>query len=104
MGKKYFFSFIDDAIWIFRDLTRQRPASLFDHPFFAIVKHAHERWGLKTQIYLIYRTDYYYGMDEFDLSQVTEAYKPEFEAASSWLKLGFHSYQEFPDYPHVNSS
>ena len=104
MGKKYFFSFIDDAIWIFRDLTRQRPASLFDHPFFAILKNAHERWGLKTQINLFYRTDYYYGMDEFDLSQVTDAYKPEFEAASSWLKLGFHSYQEFPDYPHVNSS
>ena len=50
MDKKYFFSFIDDAIWIFRDLTRQRPASLFDHPFFAILKNAHDRWGLKTQI------------------------------------------------------
>lgn len=104
MNKKYFFSFIDDAIWVFRDLTRERPRSLFDNPFFAILKNAHDRYGLKTQINLFYRTDYYYGMDEFNLSQMTDAYKAEFTAASDWLKLGFHAYQEFPDYPHVNSS
>ena len=104
MSKKYFFSFIDDAIWIFRDLTRQRPKSMFDHPFFAILKNAHERWGLKTQINLFYRTDYFYGMDEFNLSEMTDCYKAEWEAASDWLKLGFHSYQEFPDYPHINAS
>ena len=104
MNKKYFFSFIDDAIWVFRDLTRKRPRSLFDNPFFAILKNAHDRYGLKTQINLFYRTDYYYGMDEFNLSQMTDAYKAEFTAASDWLKLGFHAYQEFHDYPHVNSS
>ncbi len=102
--KKYFFSFIDDAIWIFRDLTRQRPESMFDHPFFATLKAAHDKWGLKTQINLFYRTDYYYGMDEFNLSEMTDAYKAEWEASSDWLKLGFHSYQEFPDNPHVNAS
>ena len=102
--KKYFFSFIDDAIWIFRDLTRQRPESMFDHPFFATLKAAHDKWGLKTQINLFYRTDYFYGMDEFNLSEMTDCYKAEWEASSDWLKLGFHSYQEFPDNPHVNSS
>ena len=104
MHNKYFFSFIDDAIWVFRDLTRKRPDSLFDNPFFAILKNAHDRYGLKTQINLFFRTDYYYGMDEFDLSQMTDAYKAEFTEASDWLKLGFHAYQEFPDYPHVNST
>ena len=102
--KKYFFSFIDDAIWIFRDLTRQRPKSMFDHPFFATLKTAHEKWGLKTQINVFYRTDYFYGMDEFNLSEMTDCYKAEWEENSDWLKLGFHSYQEFPDNPHVNAS
>ena len=29
MKRAYFY--IDDVIWLFRDLTRQRPASLFDN-------------------------------------------------------------------------
>ena len=33
MEKQYYFSFIDDVIWVFRDLTRKRPKSLFDYPF-----------------------------------------------------------------------
>ena len=104
MSKQYYFSFIDDVIWVFRDLTRQRPSSLFDNPFFKILKNSHEKYGLKTQLNLFYRTDYYYGMDEFNLSEMTDAYKEEFIAASDWLKLSFHSMQEFPDYPHVNST
>lgn len=104
MEQKYFFSFIDDVIWVFRDLTRQQPASLFDHPFFRILKNANERYGLKTQLNLFYRTDYSYGMDEFTLAEMTDRYKEEFTANSHWLKLGFHSFQEFPDYPHVNAS
>lgn len=33
-----------------------------------------------------------------------DIYKKEFQEASDWLKLGFHSLQEFPDYPFINSS
>ncbi len=104
MSKQYYFSFIDDVIWVLRDLTRQKPKSLFDNPFFKILKNAHEKYDLKTQLNLFYRTDYYYGMDEFTLAEVTDAYKAEFKTNSDWLKLGFHSFQEFPDYPHVNST
>ena len=43
-------------------------------------------------------------MDEFNLSEMTDVYKQEFIDASSWLKFGVHSYQEFPDYPFINSS
>ncbi|MBR6524067.1 MAG: hypothetical protein IKT39_05630 [Clostridia bacterium] len=102
--KKRFFFFIDDVIWLFRDLTRQRPSKLFDNPFLKILKNAHERYDLKVQLNLFYSTDYYYGMDEFTLADMTDCYKAEFEAASDWLKLSFHSKEEFPDYPHVNSS
>ena len=95
--------FCDDAIWCLRDLTRQRPKSMFDHPFFAVLKECHEKYGLKMQINLFYRTDFFYGMDEFTLKDVTDAYKGEFAANSDWLKLGFHSLQEFPDYPWINA-
>lgn len=104
MSEKYYFSFIDDVIWLFRDLARQRPESIFDNPFLKILKNAHERYGLKTQLNLFYRTDFYYGMDEFNLSEMPDIYKSEFEEASDWLKFGFHSLQEFPDYPFINAT
>lgn len=102
-GKKASF-FIDDAIWFLRDLTRSRPKSLFDNPFLAPLKECHDRYGLKLQINLFYRTDFYYGMDEFTLKEVSGDYKSEWQANRDWLRLGFHSLQEFPDYPWLNAS
>jgi len=95
--------FIDDVIWVMRDLTRQRPNSLFDNPFLAAMKAAHDRFGLKLQLNLFWRTDFFYGLDEFTLAEMTDAYRDEWQANRDWLKLGFHSLQEFPDYPWVNA-
>ena len=103
-GKKSASYFCDDAIWFLRDITRQRPKSIFDHPFLSVLRECHDKYGLKMQINLFYRTDFFYGMDEFTLADVTDAYKGEFAANADWLKLGFHSLQEFPDYPWVNAS
>jgi hypothetical protein len=94
--------FIDDAIWFLRDLAREKPKSLFDNSFLKPLKEAHDKYGLKLQINLFYRTDFYYGMDEFTLAEVPDSYKAEWQANKDWLKLGFHSLQEFPDYPWVN--
>lgn len=102
MDKKCFF-FIDDVIWVFRDLTRQRPGSMFDNPFLGMLKEGHDKYGMKVQLNIFYRTDFFYGEDEFSLSEMTDAYKSEWEEASDWLKLGFHAKQEFPDYPYVNA-
>lgn len=95
--------YTDDVIWLFRDLTRKRPAKAFDHPFLKGLKNVHDKYGLKVQLNLFYRTDYFYGMDEFSLADMTDAYKAEFQSASNWLKFGFHALQEFPDYPWVNA-
>ena len=102
MNKKAYF-FIDDVIWVFRDLTRKHPKSLFDNPFMSVLKTAHERYGMKVQLNTFMRTDFFYGADEFCLSEMTDAYKKEWEESADWLKLGFHSKQEFPDYPWINS-
>ncbi len=103
MNKKTFFYF-DDVIWLFRDLTRERPESIFDHFYLKVLKEAHDEYGMKVQMNVFYRTDYFYGMDEFTLADMTDAYKDEFKANSDWLKFGFHALQEFPDYPFVNVS
>ena len=95
--------YIDDVIWVFRDLTRQRPKSMFDNPLLGALKEAHERYGLKVQLNCFYRTDFFYGIDEFSLADMTDAYKDEWQASKGWLRLGFHAYQEFPDYPFINS-
>ena len=102
MKKAYFY--IDDTIWVLRDITRQKPKTLFDNPFMNMLKTAHDRYGVKTQLNLFYRTDYFYGNDEFTLADVTDAYKAEFEASSDWLKMAFHAKQEFPVYPHINAT
>ena len=96
--------FIDDVIWVLRDISRSRPKSLFDHPFLAGLKEAHDKWGLKVQLNLFYRTDFFYGMDEFTLSGMSDAYRTEWLDNADWMKFGMHSLQEFPDYPFVNSS
>jgi hypothetical protein len=66
--------FIDDVIWFLRDIARQRPKSIFDHPFMGGLKKAHDEYGLKVQLNLFYRTDYFYGMDEFTLADFQDAY------------------------------
>ncbi len=103
MERKAYF-YVDDVIWVFRDLTRQRPKSMFDQHFLKVLKEAHDKYGMKVMLNCFYRTDYFYGDDEFTLAEMTDAYKPEWEAASDWLKIAFHAKQEFPDYPHINIS
>lgn len=102
--KKKCLYFIDDVIWVFRDLARKKPASLFANPFLSVLKEAHDKYGLKTQLNVFYCTDNYYGNDDFSLSEMPDTYKEEFKANSDWLKLAFHARQEFPDYPYVNAS
>ncbi len=100
--KKVYF-YIDDVIWVLRDLNRERPHSLFDNAYMKMLKTAHDRYGMKVQLNLFYRTDFFYGGEEFTLADMTDAYKEEWKAASSWLKLSFHAKQEFPDFPYLNA-
>ncbi len=102
MKQTYFF--IDDVIWVMRDIARQRPKSIFDNAFMKMLKKAHDEYGMKVQLNLFYRTDFFYGNDEFTLSDMPADYKGEFESASDWLKLAFHAKQEFPDYPYINAT
>ena len=104
-GKRAAF-YIDDVIWIFRELAAQKPKSCWSHRFLGHLKEAHEKYGLKVQLNVFYRDDFYYGAKtaEFTLRNMPDKWRDEFQAAKSWLKFGFHSLQEFPDYPWINAS
>ena len=84
MNKKAYF-FIDDTIWAFRDIARQKPASIFDQPFLALMKEAHDKYGMKVQLNLFYECE------GFCLSDMTDRYKDEWADSADWLKMSFHS-------------
>ena len=104
-GKRAAF-YIDDVIFCFQDLARDRPKSIWDHFYFAAFREAHEKYGLKVQMNIFYRGDFFYGMDsaKFTLKDMPDIWKGEFQAAKDWLRFGFHSYSEFPDYSWINAS
>jgi len=97
---------VDDNIRFLADLTLQPRHSLFDHPYLALYKRMHERFGAKVRLNLFYRMDgitfAQYGA--FDLSMMTDRYRSEFIEHSDWLHLAFHSLQETPAYPYRNAS
>ena len=79
---------IDDNIRFLKEVTAARPASLFDHPYPAMLRRLHERFGVKIQLNLFYRTE------GFTLADMTNAYAREFAENADWLKLSFHSLEE----------
>ncbi|MBQ8882545.1 MAG: hypothetical protein IJY70_04035 [Clostridia bacterium] len=79
---------IDDNIIFLRDLTTKNYASIFDHPYLAVMKRLHEKYGIKVQFNLFYL------MDGFDLSMATDKFKAEWESCADWIKFSFHSKME----------
>ena len=104
-GKRAAF-YLDDVMFLFRDLARQRPKSCWDNHLLAAFREAHEKYGLKAQFNVFYRNDFYYGARgaEFTLKDMPDTWRDEFQSAKDWFRFGFHSYSEFPDYPWLNAS
>lgn len=104
MRKTYFF-YVDDVIFLFRDLCQKPPAHLFDHPFLAMLKDLHERYGMRVQLNCFARTLYSHGTPEpYTIDQTPDTYREEWIANSDWLRLAFHAKQEFPEYPYINAT
>lgn len=90
---------IDDAVWFLKDihLNRHRYQSIFENPFLAFLQQLHNNYGTKTHINIFYETE------GFDLSQMTDQFKQEWQQHASWLQLSFHAKAEFPDNPYKNA-
>ena len=79
---------IDDNIRFLKEITECGYASIFKHPYLAMLRRLHERFDLKVQLNL------FCCMDGFDLSQMPATYRREWAENASWLKLSFHSKME----------
>lgn len=96
----------DDNIRFLKELSEGDYASIFDHPYLAVYKKAHDLYGAKAHLNLFYAFDdkaracFSGEHSYFDLSMMTDRYKEEFRANADWLKLTFHAYSEFPDKPY----
>ena len=97
----------DDNILFLQDITKNQDkyTSIFDNPYLAMYKKAHDLYGACVHLNLFYEyipDEKYFAAhpDYFNLSMMTDKFKSEFEANSDWLKLAFHSNAEFPDKPY----
>jgi hypothetical protein len=87
---------IDDNIWFLRDIYNHAGTykSIFDNSYLRFLKALHDTYGTKVHLNLFYETD------GFNLSQLSDEFKEEWSAQSSWLRLSFHALGEFPDMPY----
>ena len=103
---KFYFT-VDDVIVFLYDLNKDpdKYPSMFDHPFLAPFKKAHELYGANIHLNLYYEynedsaKDFSEHKDYFNLSMMTDKYKPEFEANADWLTLSYHAHANYPDMP-----
>ena len=84
MDKRFCFT-VDDNVRVFKELTEGCYPSIFDHPYLAVYRRLHEKYGLCVQLNL------FYACEGFTLAQMTDRYKSEFEKNADWLKMSFHS-------------
>ncbi len=102
----------DDNILFLQDITKNQDVytSIFENPYLAVYKKAHDLYGAKVHINLFYefKPEEAYFSDKsreyFNLSMMTDKFRDEFRANSDWLKLAFHSKSERPDKPYRNAS
>ena len=90
---------VDDNIWFLKDIAAnsERYSSIFDNPYLRVYKDLHDTYGAKVHLNLFYETD------GFDLSQMPDKFKPEWQAQADWLRLTFHARKEFPDKPYKHA-
>ena len=92
--------YIDDHIFLFTELAKQRPVRAFDHFYLKKLKELHDRYGLKVTLNSFYHNDH----EEFLLKDMPDIWKDEFTDNSDWLKFALHAYSEFPDRPYADAA
>ena len=98
----------DDNIIFLYDINEHKDEykSIFDNPYLAIYKKAHDLWGAKAHLNLFYEFDdearacFSEDRPYFNLSMMTDKFKDEFRANADWLKFTFHAKSEFPPMPY----
>ena len=90
---------MDDNIWFLKDLhvNSEVYKSIFENPYLSFLKQVHDAYGTKIHLNIYFETD------GFNISQLSDKFKPEWKANSDWLHLSFHARADKPDKPYLNS-
>ena len=98
---------VDDNIVFLWDITKNKDiyTSIFDNPYLAAYKKAHDLYGACVHLNLFYQMhaihkNFSVDREDFNLSMMTDKFKGEWIANSNWLKLNFHAKEEFPGKPY----
>lgn len=84
----------DDNIEFLHDLGTNPEAypSLFNHWYLRFWKHMHDKYGTKVHINIYYELS----DQSWNISQMPDKWRDEWEANSDWLHLSFHAIQNLP--------
>ncbi|HSB15165.1 MAG TPA: hypothetical protein VLE22_11955 [Bryobacteraceae bacterium] len=96
---RYRFS-TDDNIWFLRDIARnaERYRSIFENPYLALWQDMHRKYGTKVHFNIYYETE------DFNLSQMPDKYRDEWQRNRDWIRLTFHARSNKPDRPYIRAS
>lgn len=89
---------VDGVLLVFREQTEKHPKSIFDVDMFRFFRKLHMRYGLVLSCYCFFKKG------NFSLENCSRSYKNEFEENASWLRFGFHGYEEHVDYDEEDST
>ncbi len=99
----------DDNIIFLSDINKNKDVykSIFDNPYLAVYKKAHDLYGAKIHLNIYYEMpehpDFTGKRDYFNLSMMTDKFKSEWKANSDWLKMNFHANSDKPDKPYLTA-
>jgi len=101
---RYSLSF-DDNIFFLWDILSRGYDSLFDNFYLRELKELHDKYGAKFTLNIFYKVDERYKgtFGPFSLNQFPDKFRDEWEKNSSWLRLAFHAFSEFPNRPYRNA-
>jgi hypothetical protein len=103
---------VDDNILFLQDIASNQSIykSIFENPFLALFKKAHDLYGTKIHMNLYYEFTKdcmaFFGKHKtyFNLTMMPDKYKEEFKENSDWLRFSFHARANCPDYPYKDTS
>jgi sugar lactone lactonase YvrE len=95
---RYRFS-IDDNIRFLKDIALHADTykSIFDNPYLAFWREMHRKYGTKFHFNIYYQTE------GFNLSQMPDKYRAEWQQNADWIRLTFHARANEPDRPYLEA-
>ena len=96
---RYRFS-TDDNIRFLRDIARHAGTyqSIFENPYLAFWREMHAKYGTKIHFNIYYETE------GFNLTQMPDKFRHEWQANAGWIHLSMHARANEPDRPYLHAS